>query len=146
MVKKKKTSGPDFTRALHSKRREEFCELYAFEFWEDPAQAAVRANYKLTPSRLRMLLSDPQIMGRVRYLRKTLGDRTVADEAWIKDRFVQIARNADKVTDQLRALSSLYRAVVESEHLSRNGAEGKESPLSASDILSSLSFDGEEDI
>ncbi|MBO5723380.1 MAG: hypothetical protein J6S58_00980 [Lentisphaeria bacterium] len=145
-MKKKKIPLPaDQSHPLRSKRREQFCELYAFELWGDPGTAAARAGYKLTPFRLRMLLQDPQIMARVKFLRKTLGDQTVADEAWIKNRFVEIARNADKVTDQLRALSSLYRAVVESERLNRNPS-AEEDPDGKEDLFHSLSFDGEEDI
>lgn len=142
----KKKNGPvcteDPAKTLRSKRKERFCELYAFEYWEDPARAAALAGYKLTPFRLRMLLGDKEILNRVRFLRKTLCDQTVADETWIKDKFVEIAKNADKITDKLRALSSLYRAVVESEHLEKNA----QSVNPDKDDFSSLSFDGEEDI
>ena len=147
MMKKKKNPLPaseDPSRPLHSKRREQFCELYAFELWGDPATAAARAGYTLTPYRLRMLLQDPQIMARVKFLRKTLGEQTVADEVWIRDRFVDIARNADKVTDQLRALSTLYRAVVESERLAKPPSPEENS--GNEELFPPLTFDGEEEI
>ena len=125
---------------LQNKRKEVFCGLYAFEFWGRAAEAALNAGYKLTsPVRLRALLADPEIRSRIRFLRKQIAEQTVADEAWIQKHFIEIAVNADKPGDKLRALAALYRATVERE----KGSCGELSEIErVDDPFAGFNFDG----
>ncbi len=138
MNTQKEKTPRDASRTIANKRKELFCELYSFEFWGRAAEAASKAGYQVTERRVRELLGDPEIRERIRFLRKQLAEQTVADEAWIQKNFVDIAMNADKASDKLRALATLYRAVMEKE---------KPAPLSGGEPESfpELSFEGEED-
>ena len=96
-------------KALKSKTREAFCQAYAGAYWGDPVGAAEKANWTPSAGKAVELLSDPQIVERIRELRKKKAALSVADEAWIADVFIAIVQNAEKDTDKLRALAGLQK-------------------------------------
>ena len=94
---------------LKSRTKEAFCKAYAGTFWGDPVGAAEKANWTPSAGKAVELLSDPQIIKRIRELRRKKAALSVADEAWIAEAFISIAQNAEKDTDKLRALAGLQK-------------------------------------
>lgn len=104
---KKKTVKKD--KELKSKTKEAFCKAYAGTFWGDPVGAAENANWTPSAGKAVELLSDPEIVERIRELRKKKAALSVADEAWIAEAFISIVQNAEKDADKLRALAGLQK-------------------------------------
>ncbi|MBP5181434.1 MAG: hypothetical protein J6331_00245 [Lentisphaeria bacterium] len=96
-------------KKLKSKTKEAFCQAYAGEFWGDPVGAAEKANWTPSAGKAVELLSDPEILERIRELREKKAALSVADEAWIADAFISIVQNAEKDMDKLRALAGLQK-------------------------------------
>lgn len=96
-------------KPLKSKTREAFCQAYAGPYWGDPVGAAEKANWTPSAGKAVELLSDPEIVERIRELRKKKAALSVADEVWIRDAFISIVLNAEKDTDKLRALAGLQK-------------------------------------
>ncbi len=111
---KKKTekaaSGPE--KPLRNRRQEQFCHIYACELWGRPAEAAEKAGYRPGQKTVRALFENPDVRNRIRYLRECLADQSIADDAWIRENFIDIILNADKSSDKIRALATLHRALV----------------------------------
>lgn len=95
-----------------TRKQEQFCRFYAQEHWGRPAEAAMQAGYKNSPARLRNLLENPAIVRRIRELRRLQAEQCIADEAWIKEKYIAIVAQSGKSSDQLRALTALWDAVA----------------------------------
>lgn len=98
---------------LQNRKKEKFCRLYAEHFWGDPCGALRAAGYLLSGKKAvdfaETLFDDPEIRARIVHLRSCRSERSIADEAWIKDLLVEIATNALKDSDRIRALASLAK-------------------------------------
>lgn len=127
-------------KPLKNKRHELFCNVYAHELWGRPAEAAEKAGYKPSQKTIRDLFENPDIRARIRFLRECLADQSIADDAWIRENFIDIIMNADKAADKIRALATLHRAVVAGKRPDNRRKDGEDSPES---LLSF--FEGSED-
>ena len=127
-------------KPLRNKRHELFCNIYAHEFWGRPAEAAEKAGYKPNRKTICSLFENRDIRARIRFLRECLADQSIADDAWIRENFIDIIKNADKTSDKIRALATLHRAVLSGKHSDERRNGGMES----SESLLSL-FEGAED-
>lgn len=127
-LKSNSFKAPSFSPSvpLRNKRRELFCQLYAGKFWGFPEQAFSAAKYKSEePARsknAKRLLKSRDISARVKFLRKQISENSIADDAWIKEHFIEIAESAEKDSDRIRALANLYRAVMGAAPLKKNTA------------------------
>ena len=103
-----------------TRKQEQFCRICALECWGRPAEAAMKAGYKISPGRLRHLLENPEINRRIRDLRRLQAEQCIADEAWIKEKYIAIVSQSDKSADQLRALTALWDTVAEKRAAAKN--------------------------
>ena len=123
----KNASGPE--KPLRNKRHEQFCQIYACELWGRPAEAAEKAGYKKARKTIRELFENPFVRARIRFLRACLAEQSIADDAWIRENFVNIIQNSDKTGDKIRALATLHRAVIaEKPSGERRNDNGMETP------------------
>lgn len=117
---------------LQNRRKEKFCQFYAGEYWGDPASALRAAGYLLSGKKAidfaESLFDDPAIRARIVHLRKRRSERSLADEAWIKELLIEIATNALKDSDRIRALSSLAKIVQEGGSLRNNSKKWEREP------------------
>lgn len=108
----KKNSQP-----LQNRRKEKFCQAYAGEYWGNPSAALRAAGYLLSGRKAvdfaETLFDDPEIRSRIVHLRTRRSERALADEAWIKELLIEIATNALKDSDRIRALASLAKIINE---------------------------------
>lgn len=102
---------------LPNRRKENFCQFYAGEYWGNPCAALRAAGYLLSGRKAvdfaETLFDDPEIRARIVHLRNRRSERTLADEAWIKELLIEIATNALKDSDRIRALASLAKIIHE---------------------------------
>lgn len=126
-------------KELKSRTKEAFCKAYAGAFWGDPVGAAEKAEWTPSAGKAVELLSDPEIVERIRILRKKKAALSVADEVWIRDAFISIVQNAEKDADKLRALAGLQKFLSVKEE--RTGEE--KNKLSSAEKLPD--FEGCED-
>ena len=96
-------------KELKNRTKEAFCKAYASLFWGDPVGAAEKANWTPSAGKAVELLSDPEIVERIKELRRKKAALSVADEVWIREAFISIVENAEKDIDKLRALSGLQK-------------------------------------
>ena len=117
---------------LQNRKKEKFCRLYAEHFWGDPCGALHAAGYLLNGKKAvdfaETLFDDPEIRARIVHLRSCRSERSIADEAWIKDLLVEIATNALKDSDRIRALASLAKIIREGGTV-RNSRKSNDSTL-----------------
>ncbi len=117
---------------LPNRKKEKFCRLYAEHFWGDPCGALRAAGYLLSGKKAvdfaETLFDDPEIRARIVHLRSCRSDRSIADEAWIKDLLVEIAKNALKDSDRIRALASLAKILRDGGSV-RNSRKSNDSTL-----------------
>ena len=85
-------------KPLKNKRHELFCNVYAHELWGRPAEAAEKAGYKPSQKTIRDLFENPDIRARIRFLRECLADQSIADDAWIRENFIDIIDLAINIT------------------------------------------------
>ncbi len=125
---------------LQNRKKEKFCRYYAEKFWGDPGGALRAAGYPLNGKKAvdfaELLFDDPEIRRRIVHLRTCRSERSIADESWIKDLLVEIATNALKDSDRIRALASLAKIVMEggsvrnrSKKQDQSSGENPEQPL-----------------
>ena len=110
-------------KELKSRTKEAFCKAYAGAFWGDPVGAAENADWTPSAGKAVELLSDPEIVERIRVLRKKKAALSVADEVWIRDAFISIVLHAEKDADKLRALAGLQKFLSGKE----DGGNGEKS-------------------
>ncbi len=102
---------------LTDKLKEKFCKYYAGIHWGDPCGALDTAGYKETENGLtaaemaEKLFDEEAVRDRIIYLRHRQTDKLVADEAWIRELLADIAANAGKDSDRIRALTSLAKVI-----------------------------------
>lgn len=122
----------NFSQPLQNRRKEKFCRLYAGKFWGDPVAALQAAGFSLTGKKAvdfaETLFDDPVIRGRIVHLRSCRSARSIADESWIKDLLVEIATNALKDSDRIRALAGLAKILNEGGTV-RNGKQDRSAGL-----------------
>lgn len=128
-------------KSLKSRTKEAFCRAYAGPFWGDPVGAAENANWTPSAGKAVELLSDPEIVERIKVLRKKKAALSVADEVWIRDAFISIVLNAEKDVDKLRALAGLQKFLA----LKKPDEEKKNDFLSSSQEATLPLFEGCED-
>ncbi len=117
---------------LPNRKKEKFCRLYAEHFWGDPCGALRAAGYLLSGKKAvdfaETLFDDPEIRARIVHLRSCRSERSIADESWIKDLLVEIATNALKDSDRIRALANLAKIIREGGSV-RNSRKSNDSTL-----------------
>ena len=126
---------------MKSPGKEKFCKLYAGPYWGNGQLAAEMAGFSDPAKKAEMLLGEPEVMERIHYYRKLRSEMTIADEAWIKEIFIQIVKESEKDSDRIRALAFLQKYADSSlssisEKGDDCGEEKKEVPV--------FFFDGEE--
>lgn len=139
---------------LRNRRKEKFCRLYAGDFWGDPVAALQAAGFLLKGKKAadfaETLFDDPEIRARIVHLRGCRAERSLADEAWIKDLLVEIATNALKDSDRIRALTGLAKIISEGgpvRHSSRKADRSDGLPEGSQNIFQPLlpGFEGPAD-
>ena len=109
---------------LPNRKKEKFCRLYAEHFWGDPCGALRAAGYLLNGKKAvdfaETLFDDPEIRARIVHLRSCRSERSIADESWIKELLVEIAKNALKDSDRIRALANLAKIIREGGSVRNN--------------------------
>lgn len=117
---------------LPNRKKEKFCRLYAEHFWGDPCGALRAAGYLLSGKKAvdfaETLFDDPEIRARIVHLRSCRSERSIADESWIKELLVEIATNALKDSDRIRALANLAKIIREGGSV-RNNRKSNDSTL-----------------
>lgn len=117
---------------LPNRKKEKFCRLYAEHFWGDPCGALRAAGYLLSGKKavdfVETLFDDPEIRARIVHLRSCRSKRSIADESWIKELLVEIATNALKDSDRIRALANLAKIIREGGSV-RNSRKSNDSTL-----------------
>jgi len=98
---------------LKNKRKELFCQLYALEFWGKPVEALLGANYNVPETdaakRAKEILTAENVQQRIKFLRKTQAELSIADNVWIQECLINIIHNAKRDSDRIRALASLNK-------------------------------------
>lgn len=134
--KKAKMDGP-----LKSPGKEKFCKLYAGSFWGDGKGAAEKAGFADPAGKAEILLADPAVIERIRHYRKLRSEMTLADEAWIKEAFINIVKETEKDSDRLRALASLQKFAGENM---ANDSGKLDDETETGEISRAFFFDGED--
>ena len=120
------------SRPLKNRRKEKFCRKYAEEFWGDPIGALRAAGFLLKGEKAvnfaGMLFDDPEVRARIVHLRSCRSERSIADESWIKELLVEIATNALKDSDRIRALVNLAKIVSEGGSVRNSRKDGDHTP------------------
>ena len=120
------------SRPLKNRKKENFCQLYAGDYWGCPGDA-----WKKVSSRQEMqlgefrheaerLLEDSAVRARLEYLRQIRAKNSVADNAWIKESLVHIAQESGKDSDRIRALASLNRILASEQRQEEKRREREE--------------------
>ena len=127
---------------MKSPGKEKFCKLYAGPFWGDGKGAAEKAGFSNPAEKAEKLLADPAVIDRIRHYRKLRSEMTLADEAWIKEIFINIVNETEKDSDRIRALASLqkYAGVLPEQQSSGRKEENEE----LSENSSAFFCDGED--
>ena len=100
--KKEKGSTP-----LANTRKEAFCRYYSNHFWGDPCGAIHAAGFQLEGQKAvdfaEELFDDSTIRNRITFLRRKRAEVLAADQTWIRELLVDIASNAVRDSDRIRA-------------------------------------------
>lgn len=131
---------------LQNAKKERFCKLYAARCWGDPGRALLEAGFVFdaghTPQDFAQeLFDDEEIRHRITHLRSLRAAASKADETWIRELLAEIAANAARDSDRIRALRELAN-VLSGEKMPRR--QHAELP---GDLVQPLlpEFDGEPD-
>ena len=141
MIRKKTGAVP-----LQNAKKEHFCKLYAAQCWGDPVRALLEAGFVFDAARspqdfAQELFDDEEIRQRITYLRSLRAAASKADETWIRELLAEIAANAARDSDRIRALRELAHVLSGGKMPRRQHAE------LPGDLIQPLlpAFDGEPD-
>lgn len=109
-----KTHAPA-AQALHSRKREAFCQQVAGDCWGNNTEAYCRAfgreDRDAASASAARLMRDPVVKERIKFLRDEAVEKLGVDRLWILQKRKNVAEHGRNMADRLHALDAIEKSL-----------------------------------